>query len=553
MNIEFKKRNIYTPKLSALFLVVGLFTSCSQHSTLLESDNTDLRSAEDLYIVDCLLPSQVRKLGTMSYLGPRRPTRTTANDCEIRGGEYVSYDRSDYRTALKVWLEQAEAGDADAQNYVGEIFEKGLGQEPDYVSAVAWYTKSADQGNTRAAVNLGYLFEKGLGVEKDVAKALNLYRKASGIADDDLIFDSTAQAEIKKARDELDKKVASANLQTDYLKKQIAQLETKIASQPEESVNVEELAQAKREIAALKELYGGAEQEREKLAEQLSSINVAYRNIERSPLLSPEKIQVIDERKLKNVNFGRYFAVIIGNQDYRYIENLRSPLHDAEKLKSVLENNYGFTVLMLPNADEKIILNTLNNLSSQLTEKDNLLIYYAGHGDISTSAESSRERGYWLPIDAQRDNISNWINNTVISDHLDRLNARSILVVADSCYAGQLGVEGSSFLFGSGAKLSERSIQTGLAHRSRIVISSGGIRPVLDGTDQDHSVFASSLLGLLENNKQILQDSMLFSQLSVNVRNRNKQLLEGASVPEMKPIRSAGHEGGAFYFVPNIN
>ena len=36
--------------------------------------------------------------------------RTTALDCEIRGGEYVAYDRADYKTALRVWLETAEAG-----------------------------------------------------------------------------------------------------------------------------------------------------------------------------------------------------------------------------------------------------------------------------------------------------------------------------------------------------------------------------------------------------------------------------------------------------------
>ena len=48
-------------------------------------------------------------------------------DCEIRGGEYTAYDRASYSTALKVWLEPAKAGDAQAQTYVGEIFEKGLG------------------------------------------------------------------------------------------------------------------------------------------------------------------------------------------------------------------------------------------------------------------------------------------------------------------------------------------------------------------------------------------------------------------------------------------
>lgn len=526
--------------------------SCAQNEPTLTAPSSDAKNTEDLYIVDCLLPAQVKRLGTTSYLGPRRPTRTTASDCSIRGGEYVSYDRADYRTALKVWLTQAEAGDAEAQNYVGEIFEKGLGQEPDFVSAVQWYQKSADQGNTRAFVNLGYLYEKGLGVEKNVAVALNYYRQASGIEDDELVFDSQAQEEITKAKEELDKKVASANLQTQFLEKQISQLEAEIniKTKQAQAPDVQALAKAQQEVEALKALYANAEQEKERLSEQLSGVSLAYRNIRRSPMMSPDQIQVVDERKIKNMNFGRYFAVLIGNEDYQFLDDLRSPIRDTQRLKNVLQEQYGFTVLVLPNADEKIILNTLNDLSKQLTDKDNLLIYYAGHGDISESTELSRERAYWLPVDARKNSISNWINNSVISDHLDRLDARSVLVVADSCYAGQLGVEGSPFLFGSGATLSEKSIRSGLEHRSRIVISSGGISPVLDGTNDDHSIFAGSLLNVLENNQQIIRDSMVFSQLAVNVRNKNKNLTSGTTSPEMKPIRSAGHEGGAFYFVP---
>ena len=46
--------------------------------------------AETLLVVDCLLPGQVRKLGRqMTFLTARRPIKTSAQDCEIRGGEYV--------------------------------------------------------------------------------------------------------------------------------------------------------------------------------------------------------------------------------------------------------------------------------------------------------------------------------------------------------------------------------------------------------------------------------------------------------------------------------
>ena len=87
--------------------------------------------AAKFYIVDCLLPGQVRRLGNSTYMTPRRPIRTTAQDCAIRGGEYTEWDRADYQSALKVWLDAASTGDAQAMNYVGEIFEQGLGRAPD--------------------------------------------------------------------------------------------------------------------------------------------------------------------------------------------------------------------------------------------------------------------------------------------------------------------------------------------------------------------------------------------------------------------------------------
>ena len=71
----------------------------------------DPRSADPFDVVDCLLPGQIRQLGTqVTYVTARRPIRTTAEDCAIRGGEYVALDRADYGTALKVWMSAAQGG-----------------------------------------------------------------------------------------------------------------------------------------------------------------------------------------------------------------------------------------------------------------------------------------------------------------------------------------------------------------------------------------------------------------------------------------------------------
>ena len=68
--------------------------------------------ADQLLVVDCLLPGQVRMLGQRTtYVSARRPARLPARDCQIRGGEYVAYDRADSSSALAAWQPLAEQGD----------------------------------------------------------------------------------------------------------------------------------------------------------------------------------------------------------------------------------------------------------------------------------------------------------------------------------------------------------------------------------------------------------------------------------------------------------
>ncbi len=529
-------------RLTALCFTAAL-VSCSSTQTKNEDNKAaheGFEHKEDLYIVDCSLPGTVRRLGNISYVGPRRATRTTAEDCRIRGGEYVEYDRADYRSALKVWLPSAEDGNPEAQNYVGEIYEKGIAGTPDYESAAAWYKKAADKGNSRAQLNLGYLYEKGLGVSKNMAVALNYYRAASDLTDDKLVLNSEAQEALENQREVLNKKIAQANTQTRLLENQLASLESENSS-----------ANKQEEVEALKALYDQAKEEKQNLATELASLTAVFRTpSEQSPYVD-NFIAAADVRKLKENNFGRFYALIIGNQDYLHLDDLQSPLRDAQRLKEVLEQDYGFKTLVLRNAYEKTILNSLNNFYSQITEKDNLLIFYAGHGEMSDQGMSQKQRGYWLPVDAHSNSISNWINNAVISDHLDRIKARSVMVIADSCYAGGLGSEKSSFLFGISRPnwWNDNSLKSDLQRRARVVISSGGERPVLDGNKNFHSIFTSALIDVLEKNNNPIRDSELFSRIAVDVRVRSEKL--GAlQRPEMKPIREAGHEGGSFYFIP---
>jgi TPR repeat protein len=218
--------------LAGLTVVSGLF---APGALMAQKESAIPQDPSRLVVVDCLLPGQVRKLGgQMTYLSPRRPIKTNASDCEIRGGEYVAYDRANYETALSVWKPQAEAGDAEAQAYVGEIYEKGLGRPADFAEAAKWYEKAAAQNSSRAKMNLAYLYEQGLGVRKDPLKALNLYREASGILDDSLMYVSEAKAQQGELLGQIDALTAQFEQQVgevDRLKAELDTQETQLSSQ----------------------------------------------------------------------------------------------------------------------------------------------------------------------------------------------------------------------------------------------------------------------------------------------------------------------------------
>jgi uncharacterized protein YdaT len=181
-----------------------------------------VQNADQFLIVDCLLPGKIKQLGTqVTFVGARQAVRTSASDCAIRGGEYTSYDRADYGTALQVWMEPAQGGDPKAQTYVGEIYEK----QGDFASAAQWYRKAADQGYAPAQIDLGSLYEQGKGVPKDGQQALNWYRKASGVQDVALQTQAPVVAPTKQTSN------PASDAETQKLKNENAALKKKLASQ----------------------------------------------------------------------------------------------------------------------------------------------------------------------------------------------------------------------------------------------------------------------------------------------------------------------------------
>jgi len=773
-------------------------------------------NGDEFFVVDCMLPPQIRKLGrSMTFLGPKRVIKTTGNDCEIRGGEYIAQDRASYGASLKAWMPEAQGGNPDAMNNVGEIFERGF---KDYAAAADWYRKAADAGNQRAQMNLGMLYEQGLGVPQDAQVALQWYRKGSGLSD--LVVDQAAidaaraesAAEIRGLRQQIDelksqlqaaeaklgglrselgqkeKKAAAARGEVDQLRQQLAarkaqggggqapasdaetarlrqelqraeqqlaQREAKLAERNSElavlremlrqreeeaadrqarletlkqqsstssetvaaiqaemdartreiemlrsqlhkeaadtSKNVaaaqqtQEQAQAlwlevmtlrsqialveesgtsdaevasleavirereqalatrNAEVAELKQQIAGLSNRSEdlkyqitriedqdgglppmaieiiepklaqfrglpgiKLRSAVSEVVVVGKVVSKTPIMSlsindrpvrvnnsnvfrgavpvrgertevlvaavdksgaraetsfaifgpggaivqsngpvPAGMVAIDPKKVK---FGRYHALVIGNNKFRHLPALDTAVNDANAVAKLLQSRYGFKVTLLLNANRYDILSALNTMREKLNQDDNLLIYYAGHGEM----DRKNARGYWLPADAEKESTANWIAATDLTDVLNVMNARQVMIVADSCYSGALTRSILTRLdAGRTAEAQQAWLETMARKRSRTVLTSGGLSPVADSGGGEHSVFAKAFLDVLRGSNQVVSGQALFQDVAERVTYAMADI-GFEQVPAYAPLMHAGHELGDFFFVPAL-
>ena len=243
---------------------------------------------------------------------------------------------------------------------------------------------------------------------------------------------------------------------------------------------------------------------------------------------------IISKKVKTEIKFGNFYGLIIGNADYTHLPDLKTAINDAEMIAGILKQKYQFEIKQLRNAKRSDILNALNEYRKRLSPDDNFLIYYAGHGWLDKAADE----GYWLPVDAEKDVPTHWLSNSTITSFLKAIQAKHVLVIADSCYSGKLA---------RGFKVKDRSFgyfERLATKRSRTVMASGGLEEVADmGGKGNHSVFASALMAALKKNEGIMDTTLIFEKI------RRPVILNSEQTPEYSDIRRAGHEGGDFVFI----
>lgn len=246
------------------------------------------------------------------------------------------------------------------------------------------------------------------------------------------------------------------------------------------------------------------------------------------------------EEPKKEANGGNrptYYALLIGVEKYQYtnagLANLNQPVKDATTFQQVLVQDYNFqpqNVSFLKNPSRDQIISAFEDMARKITPKDNLLIFYAGHGIW----DERLKVGYWLPSDAKTDNKSNWIANSTVRDYISGIQSKHTLLITDACFSGSIFKTREVI-----AEVNEYAVAKIYQLPSRKAMTSGTLTTV-----PDQSKFMEYLLKRLrDNSNQFLTARQLFFSVETAVMNNTN------TVPQFGVIQETGDEGGDFIFM----
>jgi Caspase domain len=124
-------------------------------------------------------------------------------------------------------------------------------------------------------------------------------------------------------------------------------------------------------------------------------------------------------------------ALVMGNNDYKYVDPLKNAVTDAQSMQVVLQQ-LGFQVIYVANGDRRQMYDGLDAFVSQVNADTDALVYYSGHG-VQIDGTN-----YLAPTDLQARNENDVKHDAIdlqqeIVDRIGEANARFTLVIMDAC------------------------------------------------------------------------------------------------------------------------
>ena len=259
---------------------------------------------------------------------------------------------------------------------------------------------------------------------------------------------------------------------------------------------------------------------------------------------------------------GVNYCLLIAINEYEHLEELRNPVPDIAKFKEIIEKKYSpkdlnqskgkwdFRVLQNEDATRKNIKGELRKLKREITQEDNLLLFFAGHGLRSEEEDASEYQTYFAPCDAILENDGTYLRwDNLIKDYFlhFELNCFHFLIIVDACFGGALHSLMADIT--KPDNIGRIILKKGRDSRkydlpSRYLLTSGRSELVPEGQAGKHSPF---VIALIKHLNEFTQFELSLSHLFELMASFISTNYPSAPSPLLRPF-GKNSQGGQFVF-----
>jgi len=227
--------------------------------------------------------------------------------------------------------------------------------------------------------------------------------------------------------------------------------------------------------------------------------------------------------------------LLLGIDNYTKHLKLNSCVKDCKDIRDILVDKYGFLTdnlneLFDGDATNLRIQEKFREYIKSLTDVDNLVIYYSGHGGY----DKTSEKGYWIPYDSDPSNFTTWIANDIILSYIKQIKAKHIFLISDSCFS-------RSILITEPTKSIISDDKDYDFYPSRWGLTSGA-EECIDGEPGANTYFGEVILNILKTNNNDLRVSSLIDKVKKQFESNRFQK------PQGYPLNDPKHRGGELIF-----
>lgn len=225
-------------------------------------------------------------------------------------------------------------------------------------------------------------------------------------------------------------------------------------------------------------------------------------------------------------NRNNTYALIIGNQNYRFVSDVPYAIHDARVFSEYCNQTLGIpasNIHLTEDATKQMLLEEeIQDWLALIPEKESkrLIVYYAGHGVPDTR---NKNKAYLLPTDVRGTSPHRGIALEDFYAQLGEMNFQNTTIFLDACFSG-VNRDNEGVTEGlRGVEIEAE--ETELSDSPMIVFSAAQGNETAQGyPEHGHGLFTYYLLKALNESNGIISFGQLSDQIQSNVSQTAMQL-----------------------------